>query len=155
MSQCTSGSLSRWQEVVVRLFIDHDVDINAQSHVIWGNTLQIAIANADEDLVRLLLDRRADINAGNALITAVAYGDEDVVRLLLSRSANINPKGGCHTTALKTAEKNHHQAVIRLLLERGITSSASDDKSCGSDDEDDNGDDDSGNMSREDWGLLK
>jgi hypothetical protein len=80
-----------------------------------------------------------------------------VVRLLLDPSANINTKGGCHITALKTAEKNHHQAMNRLLLERGVTSSASDDNSCGSYDEDDNnnGDDNSGNMSREDWRLLK
>jgi ankyrin repeat protein len=89
--------------VVVHLLIDHDVDINALCHVIWGNARQIAIANANEDLVRLLLDRGADINVGNALNTAVAYGDEDVVRLLLDPSANINTTGGCHATALKTA----------------------------------------------------
>jgi len=71
-------------------------------------------------------------------------------------TADINTKGCWNATVLKAAEKNHHQAMIRLLLERGVTGSASDDKSCGSDDEDDNDNgDDSGNMSREDWRLLK
>jgi ankyrin repeat protein len=56
-----------------------------------------------ESLVRLLIEKNADINAqdelyGTALQTASKAGHESLVRLLIEKGANINAPGGSFET---------------------------------------------------------
>lgn len=81
-------------------------------------------------VVRLLLNKKADINAkdeiyGNALSAASSEGHEDVVLLLLESGANINDEGGrYHGPALSVASFCGHEKVVRLLLEKGANVNA-------------------------------
>jgi len=86
-----------------------------------------AVADEREDIVRLLLDRGADVNAVSdmgetALIIASSNGHENIVRLLLDRGADVNAVDSYHETALMVASRWTFQEsyeLVRLLLERG------------------------------------
>jgi ankyrin repeat protein len=59
----------------------------------YGNALQAASAKGYRQVVKMLLDKGADVNAqdgeyGNALQAALAFGHEQVVEMLLNAGAH-------------------------------------------------------------------
>jgi ankyrin repeat protein len=94
--------------------------------------LQAASISGYEVIVKLLLDRGADINAegevfdalersdwyGTALQAASKKGHAPVVRLLLDEGADIDVGRG-EWTSLYVASVNGHDAVVGLLLDKG------------------------------------
>jgi len=77
-----------------------------------------------EEIVRLLLDKGADVNAqggeyGNALQAAASNGHEGIVRLLLDEGADVNAQGGFYGNALQVAAYEGHEGIVRLLLNEG------------------------------------
>jgi ankyrin repeat protein len=87
-------------------------------------TIEAASGSGHEAVVRLLLEKRPDVNAqggrfGNALRAASERGYEAVVRLLLEKGADVNAQGGEYGNALQVASHGGHEAVVRLLLEKG------------------------------------
>ena len=70
------------------------------------------------EIVRLLLDRGADIQSrnGQPLVNAALKGRLEMVRLLLDRGADIHAD---NEVALRGARQEGHAAVEALLLERG------------------------------------
>ena len=76
----------------------------------------------DEAIVRLLLKRKADINAKGkgktALQRAAARGHETVVRLLLEHKRDVTIDYN-RPTALRIAAAHGHETVVRLLLQNG------------------------------------
>ncbi|KAL9593261.1 MAG: hypothetical protein Q9179_005989 [Wetmoreana sp. 5 TL-2023] len=97
--------------------------INAESGY-YGNSLQVASRIGDYKIVRLVLEKGADINArhgqyGNALQMASYYGHESVVQLLLEKGADINARSKVHGSALQVASSYGHESVVQLLLEKG------------------------------------
>lgn len=94
-----------------------------------GNALQAASANGHEKVVKLLLDKGANINAqggvyGNSLQAASANGHEKVVKLLLDKHAYINIRGGQYHSALQAALVRNHKRVVQLLLDKGANTNA-------------------------------
>ncbi|KAH0542984.1 hypothetical protein FGG08_002672 [Glutinoglossum americanum] len=86
--------------------------------------LQKAASNGHEPIVKLLLERGADIEAKDkdgwtVLQRAVSNGHELVVNLLLERGADVEAKGKGRWTVLQRAASNGHELVVNLLLERG------------------------------------
>jgi ankyrin repeat protein len=86
------------------------------------------------DVVRLLLDKGADINEigiehptdprfqedmGSALHRAVEGGHEEVVRFLLDQGADVNLKDVIGRTPLALAETKQNDGIIAVLKERG------------------------------------
>ena len=78
-----------------------------------GRTPLMCVAHEGHvELVRLLLDKGADVNAhsgdyGNALQAATSGGHEAVVRLLLEEGADINAQGGVYGNAPQAASSGH------------------------------------------------
>ncbi|KAJ3886736.1 ankyrin repeat-containing domain protein [Lentinula edodes] len=90
----------------------------------YGNPLQAASFSGHKAIVKLLLEKGADVNAqggeyGNAL-QAAAYGkNEAIVKLLLENGADVNAQGGEYGNALQAAVLKENEAIVNLLLEKG------------------------------------
>ena len=83
-----------------------------------------AARNGNIKIVRLLLDKGADVNAKDrsgktAMILAAKNGHADIVRLLLDKGADVNAKADDDTTALMQAAEKGNVDVVRALLEKG------------------------------------
>ncbi|KAI9805277.1 MAG: hypothetical protein M1833_005730 [Piccolia ochrophora] len=125
-----SGKLPKAAGPVSEGTIEHNHD---EFH---ASALQYASMGGHLAVVRILLERGADINApgdyfGTALQAAAFSGSESIVGLLLDHNADINKQGGQASsqgaTPLKAACSRGHTNIVRLLLERG----ADIDVSCG------------------------
>ncbi|KAJ7148443.1 ankyrin repeat-containing domain protein, partial [Mycena crocata] len=91
----------------------------------YGSWLSIVSHHGDDEVVRLLLDRGADVNAENmthdcgALKAATCHGQYGVVHLLLEGAADVNSEGAKYDGALHDTCCYGHLEVISLLLENG------------------------------------
>jgi ankyrin repeat protein len=94
--------------------------------------LNMPAATDHADVVQVLLDNGADVNAATdsgfvALFWAARYGHEKVVKLLIDNGANVNAKDKDRLTALKWANVNRtalpptYDQVIALLKAAGAT----------------------------------
>lgn len=94
--------------------------------------LYVAAVQGDAEIVRILLDAGANPNKesageseGTPLCAATSWGHAEVVRLLLRYDADpnlIERTDEVAMTALAWARRNHHDEVVRLLLENGADS---------------------------------
>ncbi|KAF8344777.1 ankyrin repeat-containing domain protein [Amanita rubescens] len=94
---------------------------NMQQH---GNPLYAATQGGYNEIVKLLLDRGADVNAqggiyGNALQAASERGRDEIAKLLLDKGAYVNAEGGHYKHALQAASQGGHNEIVKLLLNRG------------------------------------
>lgn len=101
---------------VVRLLLDEEalVDVDCDD----GNPLCCAIEGGHEAVVRMLLERGADLHRrdGTTLVMAAREGHETLVTFLLDRGFNPTCDRG---NALIWAARNGHAAVARMLLGAG------------------------------------
>jgi ankyrin repeat protein len=99
--------------------------------------LNEAAERGDLALVKILLDKGADINAKaatvgcrlcpwTALIVAANAGHVEVVRLLLEKGADIRATDHTGWTALVRATNSGRLGVVRLLIEKGADVNAED-----------------------------
>ncbi|KAJ7434127.1 hypothetical protein B0H11DRAFT_2258741 [Mycena galericulata] len=111
-----------------RFLLDKGADVNAEDKE-FGTALQVACFKGHTDVVQLLLENCANVNAqgtgafGNPLQAASVRGNPDVVRLLLERGADVNAKGGRYGSALKAALAMDHTEIADLLRASGASES--------------------------------
>ncbi|KAJ7029871.1 ankyrin repeat-containing domain protein [Mycena alexandri] len=90
-----------------------------------GSALQGVSPSAHEDIVRLLLEKGADVNLragrlGSALQVAAYWDHKTLVRLLIDHGADVNCRdGGPFGNALQAAAYDGHEALVRLLIDIG------------------------------------
>lgn len=85
------------------------------------------------EIVRLLLNRGADINAQDewgrtALMIAADGGYADTVKLLLDWEANVHLRDSNGNTALMRAAWKGHLDIVRALIDRGADVNSVDEK---------------------------
>ena len=110
-----------------------DIDINAKSAPPEGNTaLHMAAKLGKTDLLEVLLDHGADINAINATEqTALMVGArcspadmnyQQVMRKLIERGANVEmvDKNGDTALIIAAIPSNEGTEILQLLLEKGV-----------------------------------
>ncbi|KAJ4297969.1 hypothetical protein N0V90_005868 [Kalmusia sp. IMI 367209] len=102
---------------------EEGADVNAQGGL-YGNALQVAILQREQQIVELLLKAGADVNAqggfyGNALQAASYKGEQQIVELLLKAGADVNAQGGEYGNALQAASYEGEQQIVELLLKAG------------------------------------
>lgn len=112
---------------LVKLLIDKRADVNLRYTNNYDNKSYSAIAAAasvgSEDIVRLLLDRGANVNAdcdywGNTLRAAAFSGNESIVRLVLEKGAEDNANSDIDSF-LQSAVKGGNINIVKLALDRG------------------------------------
>jgi ankyrin repeat protein len=91
-----------------------------------GTALQKAASEGRKEIVSILIDHGADVNAnlgryGTAIHQAATGGHLNVVRFLLDRGANVNVAGGDGGSALQAAIGYRHTAIARLLIREAST----------------------------------
>eukprot|EP00808_Paulinella_micropora_P002450 g15669.t1 len=113
----------------LKAFLDSN-EISIETSTQKGETsLIIAADQGHLALAKLLIDRKADLNAKDEagitpLIKATFKGHTDVARLLLERGAEIDAKKKNGTTALITAADKNRTELGLLFIEKGAAPNA-------------------------------
>ena len=87
--------------------------------------IAFAATNGHSDIVAYLLDMGA-IDLGNSLHWAVEQEHLDVIKLLLNRKADVNLKGSLQQTPLHYTTQNQNPNIAELLIAAGADVSATD-----------------------------
>ncbi|MFC1836055.1 ankyrin repeat domain-containing protein [Thermodesulfobacteriota bacterium] len=110
----------------VALLLDHGADVNHRAktgyNALWDacSSLTKPGVAIDASLIRLLLDRGAEVNIGTihgmtSLNWAVHAGDMPAVELLLDHGADHQARDYMGDTALMKAEKEGYEEIANLL----------------------------------------
>ena len=99
---------------------------------IWGDVaLYEAIYWSDPEIVRLLVEAGADVNAaegfgGNTpLHEAVEQGNGEIVKILVAAGADVNAEGSMSRTPLSLAAEKGATEIMRILLRPGLDAGTS------------------------------
>jgi ankyrin repeat protein len=108
---------------IVRLLLSKAADTRAINDACWQ-----AAYRRQREILRILMDHRADVNVCGALRAVIEGGGPNepsdaeldaTVRFLLDLGANVNGKSNQGETPLVAAASKGYEAVVRTLLERG------------------------------------
>ncbi len=84
-----------------------------------------AVHEGTVEIVKMLIERGADINGKNAggvtpLMLATMRGDKELVSLLIDKGADVNAKSSSNWTALFIAASHGYTEIAKMLLDKGI-----------------------------------
>ena len=130
----TSSSFSQNSNITfaVRHLLDQGANANARDNENEVTALMSASSNGHRDVVQLLCERGADVNAKDkdgttALHFAGRSGNIALVELLLKQGANMEATAGrLDMTALREAALNGWDSIAVILLQAGASVSAAD-----------------------------
>ena len=130
------GSAAREGDIdAARTIITTGVNLNEQSTGAGDpapvrSPMQWAALKCHSDIVRMLIDAKADVNTNSygwaAIHDAVICGDPEIVKLLLDNGANINAVAWGKWTPLFMAVEKGHTSIVRVLLDGGANINAKD-----------------------------
>lgn len=109
-------------EAKAKSLIERGADVNKRTP--YGTTSLDRAVNAGlRDIVRLLVDKGADINAKDnwywTPLHSAIYSSKGIVELLIAQGANLNAKDGDGRTPLWYAEKEGRTEIVELLKKQG------------------------------------
>jgi ankyrin repeat protein len=107
-------------KVIDLLLQNKDVKLDARARN-GDTALMLAAYKNKPALVRALLDKGAEPNqtGWTALHYAATVGNNDIVQLLLDRSAYIDAESPNQTTPIMMAARGGHILTVKLLLDEG------------------------------------
>jgi ankyrin repeat protein len=105
--------------------IERSKDINVKGY--FGQTaLHEAARQGNVEIVKLLIDRGADINIitvdrnrGTALHDAALKGNMEIVKMLIEKGSNVNATNKSGGTVLAKAISSGNKKVVELVLDSG------------------------------------
>jgi ankyrin repeat protein len=109
---------------LARSRLNQGADVNAGRDLYEGPLLKIAAEFGHLEIVKLLVDRGADLEAiddlgQRPLMCAARHGRSEVVAHLLDRGAEINAVDWFDQSALSRAAEHDHDQLYTLLRSRG------------------------------------
>jgi uncharacterized protein len=109
---------------LARMRLNQGAEVNTGRGSYHGPLLKIAAELGHLEIVKLLLDRGADLEATDdleqrPLMSAARYGRIEVVAHLLDRGAEINAVDWSDQSALSRAAEHDHDELYTLLRSRG------------------------------------
>lgn len=126
----------RKRSLIVQMMLMDKIDVKAVERLLdqgvpieegYSNTLVWSASKGYADVVRLLLDRGADVNAhdmslggSTALIAAAFAGHVEIARLLLEKGANVGATNIEGVTAIDLARKFSPESGIAQLIEQEL-----------------------------------
>jgi len=116
---CSSGDIA-----VATFLLDKGADIHARNRM-GATPLWVAAVYDQKEIVELLLEREANINALDRrrqctpLWIAVRNGNKDTVELLIRKGANIHTSDNEGRTPLAIAKQRGHTEIVELLKKHG------------------------------------
>jgi ankyrin repeat protein len=95
-------------------------DVNAKDENEWTPLNSAAVAGRNQ-IVKLLIEKGADLNAGNPLIAAAGHGHMEVIELLIANGADVNAKANDQLggMALHMTANLGHKKIVELLVAAG------------------------------------
>lgn len=119
---CRQGKIRKVREIVAQP--DAKTFINEHRGIIGKTPLHEATENHKLEIVQVLLDYGADVNAVSngdytALHIAATNGDTAIINLLLSRNADIKKLDEFQRNPLQTAKTYRRKSAERLLKTAG------------------------------------
>ena len=119
---CRKGKIRKVREILAQP--DANTFINEHRGIIGKTPLHEATENHKLDIVEVLLDCGADVNAVSngdytALHIAATNGDTGMINLLLSRNADIKKLDEFQRSPLQTAKAYRRKSAERLLKTAG------------------------------------
>lgn len=119
MSQHLNSAAERGNLAKVIEHLEQGADINFVTKSRGITALHLAVCNGHVDVVKALIDRRADPNLTEAFSTACHYGNADVIQHLLRGGADSNLANEAGVTPLMIAAKFASTDIVRRLLDAG------------------------------------
>lgn len=127
-----TDALSKGNVAVVQKYLNNGVGVNDQ-YFAWS-ALQIAANKGQLEVVKLLVDKGADLNYKHpitkmtALSLAAVDGYSDIVSYLLSKGAdpNIKLRGG--VSVVRVVRDQGNTAMVELLEKNGAKDDGCEDK---------------------------
>jgi len=111
---------------VMQLLLEHGADIEEQRGFTFGTALHDASFHGQLEIVDLLLQYKANVNARtlgkyneDPLILSSVFGHHEVARLLLKHGAGVNAQYDFADSPLYRAATWGHIEFVRLLLKHG------------------------------------
>ncbi|KAN0115502.1 hypothetical protein V8E51_005046 [Hyaloscypha variabilis] len=123
--EMASKSLTPRSQELLNMYRGTNIDEPSPPGTIYGFALVAAAVEDNTKILKLLLDRGADINLpggiyGSALQAAACMGHKDIIQLLLDAGADINLKTGIsYGNALHEAILGDEMDCVELLISKG------------------------------------
>ncbi len=111
-------------EKVKQLLEEDPKLVHAKDEAFEDSPLHVAIQKNCYEIVKILLERRADIEdedlfGETPLHLAVSFGSEEIIDLLIEKEADINKKNKNGNTPLHYAVLRQNKKIVLLLLQAG------------------------------------
>jgi hypothetical protein len=124
---CTAlqEAIKQGHDNIACLLMDNGADVNATGSTRHGTALRIAADRDNENMVQLLLQKGANVNArtqrGTTLAAASRRGNVHLVRLLLTHGAQINVRATDRgqRSAIAAAALSGNEELVDLLVAAG------------------------------------
>jgi ankyrin repeat protein len=104
----------------VKKHLADGTDVNVKDENGW-TPLNSAAVKGRNQIVKLLIEKGADLNSGTPLIAAATDGHMEVIELLIANGADVNAKANDQLggTALHMTANLGHKKIVELLVAAG------------------------------------